>query len=60
MASADGGYLVESITDRFPGATTGRSCLNIKDPSRIPDESVAELARISWDQYKDGFRRPTR
>jgi hypothetical protein len=60
MASADGGYLVESIVDRFPGATTGRSCLNITDPSRIPDASVADLARVSWEQYKDGFQRPPR
>jgi len=60
MASGDGGYLVESIVDRFPGATAGRSCLNIKKPELVPDAEVAALARMSWDQYKDGFHRPLR
>jgi Domain of unknown function (DU1801) len=60
MGQADGGYLVEAVHDRFPGTKVGRSCLNITDPSTIDEEAVRDLARESYDQYKDGFRRPTR
>jgi hypothetical protein len=58
MGQADGGYLVEAVHDRFPGTKVGRSCLNITDPAAIDDDAVRDLARVSYDQYKDGFRRP--
>jgi hypothetical protein len=51
---------VEAIHDRFPGTKIGRSCLNITDPSSIDDDAVRDLARETYDQYKDGFQRPTR
>jgi Domain of unknown function (DU1801) len=60
MGQRAGGYLVEAIHDRFPGTKIGRSCLNITDPASIDDDAVRDLARESYDQYKDGFRRPTR
>ncbi len=60
MASADGGYLVEAMRDRFPGTKSGRSCLNITKPEQIDDDAVRELVRASWAQYKDGFHRPQR
>jgi hypothetical protein len=58
MAGRDGGYLIESIHDRFPGTKIGKSCLNITKPELIADDAVRELARESYAQYKDGFRRP--
>jgi hypothetical protein len=60
MGQRADGYLVEAIHDRFPGTKIGRSCLNITDPSSIDDDAVRDLARESYDQYKDGFQRPTR
>ncbi len=60
MGQRAGGYLVEAIHDRFPGTKIGRSCLNITDPASIDDDAVRDLARESYDQYKDGFQRPTR
>ena len=60
MGQRDGGYLVEAVHDRFPGTKIGRSCLNITDPASIDDEAVTDLARETWDQYKDGFQRPAR
>jgi hypothetical protein len=60
MGQRAGGYLVESIHDRFPGTKIGRSCLNITDPESIDDDAVRDLARESYAQYKDGFQRPTR
>jgi hypothetical protein len=59
MGQADGGYLVEAVHDRFPGTKVGRSCLNITDMASVDDDAVRDLARESYDQYKDGFRRPT-
>jgi hypothetical protein len=58
MGTRGGRYMLESVADRFPGAKAQRSCLNIQAPELIPDESVAELARETWEQYKDGFQRP--
>ena len=60
MAQRDGGYLVEAVSDRFPGAKLGRSCLNITSPELIDDEAVRDLARESWEQYRHGFQRPKR
>jgi hypothetical protein len=60
MGQADGGYLVEAVHDRFPGTKVGRSCLNITDMASVDDDAVRDLARVSYDQYKDGFTRPTR
>lgn len=60
MGQRAGGYLVEAVHDRFPGTKIGRSCLNITNPEAIDDDAVRDLARETWDQYKDGFRRPTR
>lgn len=60
MGQAAGGYLVEAVHDRFPGTKIGRSCLNITDPASIDDDAVRDLARESYDQYKDGFRRLSR
>ena len=57
MGQRAGGYLIEAVHDRFPGSKIGRSCLNITDPDSIDDAAVRDLARESWDQYKDGFRR---
>ena len=59
MGQRSGGYLVEGVHDRFPGTKIGRSCLNITDPGSIDDDAVRDLARETWDQYKEGFRRPT-
>ena len=59
MGPRDGGYLLEAIHDRFPGTKIGRSCLNITDPDSIDEDAVRDLARESWHQYKDGFRRPS-
>jgi hypothetical protein len=59
MSQRARGYLVEAVHDRFPGTKIGRSCLNITDPETIDDDAVRDLARESWDQYKDGFRRPS-
>ena len=60
MAAGSGGYLVEDVHDRFPGTKIGRSCINITKPELIDDDAVRDLARASWEQYKDGFRRPER
>ncbi len=60
MAQRDGGYLVEAVNDRFPGAKLGRSCLNISKPELIEDAAVRDLARESWEQYRHGFQRPDR
>ena len=60
MAGRDGGYLVEAVHDRFPGTTIGRSCLNITRPELVDDKAVRDLARESYAQYRDGFRRPER
>ncbi len=57
MASSKDGYYVESIRDRFPGMKIGRSCINITKPEQVDDDAVRDLARVSWAQYKDGFRR---
>ncbi|HET9757710.1 MAG TPA: DUF1801 domain-containing protein [Candidatus Limnocylindrales bacterium] len=59
MGQRAGGYLVEAVHDRFPGTKIGRSCLNITHPESIDDDAVRDLARDSYDQYKDGFRRPS-
>ncbi len=59
MGQRRGGYLVEAVHDRFPGTKIGRSCLNITDPASIDDDAVRDLARETWEQYKDGFQRPT-
>ena len=60
MGSGTTGYLVEDVRDRFPGTKIGASCINITKPDHIDDAAVRDLARLSWDQYKDGFRRPER
>jgi hypothetical protein len=60
VGQRDGGYLVEAVHDWFPGTKIGRSCLNITDPESISDGAVADLARETWDQYRDGFQRPSR
>lgn len=60
MGTGKSGYLVEEVHDRFPGTKIGRSCINITKPELIDDDAVRDLARASWDQYKDGFRRPER
>jgi hypothetical protein len=57
MGTRDGRYMVETMRDRFPGTKSGRSCVNITKPELIDDDAVRELARESWDQYKDGFHR---
>jgi hypothetical protein len=58
MGMRDGTYLVERVADRFPGTKTGRSCLNIRRPERVDDDAVRDLARETWAQFRDGFRRP--
>jgi Domain of unknown function (DU1801) len=60
MAARDGGYLVEAVHDRFPGTKIGRSCLNITKPELVDDDAVRDLVRETWDQYREGFRRPER
>ncbi len=57
MASSKDGYYVESVRDRFPGMKIGRSCINITKPEQVDDDAVRDLARVSWAQYKNGFRR---
>lgn len=58
MGTREGTYLVEQIHDRFPGTKIGRSCINIRQPEHIDDDAVRDLARETWAQFKDGFRRP--
>jgi hypothetical protein len=58
MASGKKGYLIEEIHDRFPGTKIGRSCVNITKPELLDDGAVRDLARVSWDEFKDGFKRP--
>ncbi len=60
MGTSERGYLVEAVHDRFPGTKIGRSCLNITDPAGVDDDAVRDLVRATWEQYKDGFRRPER
>ena len=60
MASGERGYLVEEIHDLFPGTKVGRSCINITKPELIDDARVRDLARVSWDEFKDGWKRPER
>ncbi len=60
MAARDGGYLVEAVRDRFPEASIGRSCLNITRPELVDDDAVRDLARETWEQYREGFQRPER
>jgi hypothetical protein len=57
---ADGHYLVESMPERFPGMKIGRSCVNLTKPALVDDDTVRLLARASWDDFKDGYRRPVR
>jgi hypothetical protein len=57
MAQTDGGYLVEQLKDGFGGAKTGKSCLNLTKPELVDDDAVRNLARESWNQYRDGFHR---
>ena len=57
MGQRDGVNLVEAVKDGFPGAKSGRSCLNLMKPELVNDEAVADLARQSWDQFRDGFHR---
>ena len=59
MGQRASGYLIEAVHDRFPGTKIGRSCLNITNPDSIDENAVRDLARESWEQYKDGFRRPS-
>ena len=40
MGQRDGGYLVEAVKDAFPGAKTGRSCLNLMKPELVDDDAV--------------------
>ena len=54
MGLHDGGYLVEHVADRFPGAKTGRSCLNLKDVDAVPDDAVKDLVKETWEQYRHG------
>lgn len=58
MASGERGYLIEEIRDRFPGTKVGKSCINITKPEQLDDEAVRDLARVSWGEFKEGFRRP--
>jgi len=54
MATGGGGYLVETLHDRFPGTKIGRSCINISKPELIDDAAVRDLATQTWAQFKDG------
>ena len=54
MATGGGGYLVETLHDRFPGTKIGRSCINITTPELIDDSAVRDLATQTWAQFKDG------
>jgi Domain of unknown function (DU1801) len=54
MGGRDGGYLVEQVRDRFPGAKTGRSCLNLRDVDAVPDDAVRDLVTETWTQYRHG------
>lgn len=54
MATGAGGYLVETLHDRFLGTKIGRSCINITKPELIEDAAVRDLANETWAQFKDG------
>ena len=56
-ASPERGYLVEQVHDRFPGTKIGRSCINITKPELIDDAAVRDLARETYEQFKDGMQR---
>jgi len=60
MATRDGGYLLDSAHERFPGTKRGKSCLNIAQPELVDDDAVRDLVRETWAQFRDGFRRPER
>ena len=53
MGTDEQGYLAEQSQDRLPGTKVGKSCINIRKPALLDDAVVAELARRSWDQFKD-------
>lgn len=54
LATAGGRYLVEAWrADRFSGTKGGRSCLNITRPERVSDAAVADLARATWEQFRE-------
>lgn len=52
MGMRDGGYLVEAVSDRFPGTSCGKSCLNIKKPELVDDAAVRDLAVETWAQFE--------
>jgi Domain of unknown function (DU1801) len=56
MAAGEGGYLVETMRDRFPGVGVGRSCLNITRPASIDDNAVRELVHTTMDQFRERLR----
>ena len=58
MGTRDRAFLVEVVRDRFPDASVGRSCLNITKPELVDVDAVRDLARETWAQYREGFRRP--
>jgi hypothetical protein len=53
MGADEHGYLAEQSRDRLPGTTVGKSCINIRKPELVEDEVVADLARRSWERYRD-------
>jgi hypothetical protein len=53
MATRDGEYLVELYSPRLPGTKTGRSCINITKPEQIEDAVILDLARETYEAFKD-------
>lgn len=52
MGIRDGGYLVDAMSDRFPGTKHGKSCLNITKPDAIDDDAVTRLVIETWQQFE--------
>ena len=52
MGIRDGGYLVDAMSDRFPGTKHGKSCLNITKPDAIEDDAVTRLVVETWEQFE--------
>ncbi|MPZ48168.1 MAG: hypothetical protein GEU75_02455 [Dehalococcoidia bacterium] len=53
MGLRDGKHLVEVYAQRLPGVKTGSSCLNITKPEQVSDGLIEELARETYELFKE-------
>ena len=52
MAVIDGKYLAETRAPEFANSKSGRSCINIKDPSKITDQQIKNLVLETKANFK--------